>query len=84
MSFILLLMCEEELISTPKINSFWPNPIPGNGNEKLDLLSNPIPQPEYPYLLISVFLVNVIAPNKQFFSAGSLLWELDAPSSWTM
>ena len=32
---------EEELISTPKINTFWPNPTPGN--EKLDLLSNPIP-----------------------------------------
>ena len=58
-------------MSAPKINTFSPNPQPGN--EKLDLLSNPIPQPEYPYLLISRFLVKVTAPNKQFFSAGSLL-----------
>ena len=41
------------------------------GNEKLDFLSNPIPLPEYPYLSISAFLVNVTAANKQFFSAGS-------------
>ena len=41
MSFFLLSMCAEELISTPKINTFWPNPPPGI--EKLPLLSNPIP-----------------------------------------
>ena len=75
----LLSMCVEELISTPNINTFWPNPPPGN--EKWDLLSNPIPQPEYLYLSKSVFLVKVTAPNKQFFRVGSLLWELDAPSS---
>ena len=69
-------------ISTPKINTFWPNPPPGN--EKLDLLSNPIPSPEYPYLSISVFLVKAIAQDKHFFSVASLLWELDAPNSWTM
>ena len=41
MSYFLLSMCAEELISTPKINTFLPNlPL---GNEKLDLLSNPIP-----------------------------------------
>ena len=62
--------CHEEFISAPKINRFWPNPPPGN--EKLDLLSNPIPEPEYPYLSISAFLVKVTAPNKQFFSVGSL------------
>ena len=43
------------------------------GNEKLPLLSNPIPYPEYPYLPISAFLVKVTAPNKQFFNVGSLM-----------
>ena len=68
-------MCAEELISAPKLNTFWPNPPPGN--EKLDLLLNAISKPEYPYLSISAFLVKVTAPNKQFFNAGSLLWELE-------
>ena len=49
-------------MSAPKINTFWPHPL--LGNEKLDLLSNPIPQPEYPYLSMSVFLVKVTAPNR--------------------
>ena len=40
MSFFLLSMCAEKLIPTPKINTFWPNPPPGN--ENLGLLSNPI------------------------------------------
>ena len=64
-------MCAEELISAPKINTVLPNPPPEN--ENLDLLSNPILQTEYPYLLISGFLVKVTALNKQFFSVGSLL-----------
>ena len=68
MPFFLLSMCAEKLISAPKINTFWPNPPPGN--EKLPLLSNPIPYPEYPYLSISAFLVKATAPNKQFFSVG--------------
>ena len=66
-------------MSAPKIDTFWPNPPPGN--EKIDLLYNPIPQAEYPYLSISVFLVKVAASNKQFFSVGSLLLEPEAPSS---
>ena len=49
MSFFLLSMCAEKLLSIPKINTFWPNTPPGN--EKLDPLSNP----EYPYLSISAF-----------------------------
>ena len=68
-------MCAEELISAPNLNTFWPNP--PSGNEKLDLLSNPISKPEYPYLSIPAFSVKVTAPNKQFFNAGSLLWELE-------
>ena len=79
MSIFLSSMCAEKLTSTPKINTFWPNPRPGN--EKLDILSNPISQPEYPSLSISAFLVKVTASNKQLFSVGSLMWKLDAPSS---
>ena len=40
-SFFLLSICAEELISTPKINTFSPDP--PLGNEKVDLLSNPVP-----------------------------------------
>ena len=61
LSFFLLSIFVDELISTPKIITFLPNPVPGN--EKLICLSDPIPQPEYPYLSISAFLVNVTAPN---------------------
>ena len=50
-------------------------------NEKLDLLSNPIPKPEYTYFSISAFFLKVTASNKQFFSVGSLTLELEAPSS---
>ena len=31
---------------------------------------------------MSAFLLKVTTPNKQFFSAGSLILELDAPSSY--
>ena len=48
---------------------------------KPDLLSNPVSKPEYPYFSISAFFVKVKAPNKQCFSVGSLLLELEAPSS---
>ena len=75
----LLSIWGEELISTPKINTFWPYLPPGN--EKLPLLSNPIPQPEYTYLSVSAVLVKVTAPNKQFFNVGSSIWEADAPNS---
>ena len=71
MFFFLLSMWVEKLIFTPKMNIFWPNPLPGN--EKIDLLSNPIPYPEYKYLSRSAFLVKETAPNKQRFSVGSLL-----------
>ena len=40
MFFPLLSIWAEELISAPKIITFWPNPPPGN--EKFPLLSNPI------------------------------------------
>ena len=66
-------------MSAPKINTFWPNQPPGN--EKLDFLSKPIPQPEYIYLSMSAFFVNATAPNKQFFSVGSSGRELDPANS---
>ena len=66
-------------MSAPKLNTFWLNPPPRN--VKLDLLSNPIPWPEQPYLSISAFLVKVTAPNKRFFSVGSLILELDLLNS---
>ena len=72
-------MCEEKLISNPKINTFWPNAVPGN--EKFNLLLNPITSPEYPYLSRSAFLVKVTAPNKQVFSVELPEWELDAINS---
>ena len=40
-SFFLLSIWIEVLISAPKTNTFWPNSPPVN--EKRDLLSNPIP-----------------------------------------
>ena len=54
----------DELMSTPKIITFLPNPVPGN--EKRPCLSNPIPYPEYPFLSMSAFLGRLITPNKQF------------------
>ena len=79
MSFTFLSIWIEEPISTLKFNKFWRNPPPWN--EKLDLLSNPIPKPEYWYFSISAFFVKLTAPNKHFFSVGSLSLELEAPSS---
>ena len=35
---------------------------------KLDFLSNPIQEPEYPYFSVPAFFVKIIAPTKQFFS----------------
>ena len=58
--------CTEELISTPKIITFLPNPM--QGNEKLRCLFNPIPYQEYLYLSISAFLARLTAPNKQLSS----------------
>ena len=49
MSFFLLSIFVDELMSTPKVIKFLPNPMPGN--ENLPHLSNPIPYPEYPFLV---------------------------------
>ena len=60
----LLSTCTEELISTPKIVTFLPNP--PAGKEKVPLTSNKIPYPEYLRLPISAFFTNLTAPNKEF------------------
>ena len=67
MSFFLLSIFVEELISTPKIITFLPKSLP---NEKDVSLSNPIPYPEYPYSSISAFLVSLTDQNKQFSNVG--------------
>ena len=69
-SFFLLSIFADEFISTPKIIRFLLTPLP---NEKRPCLSNPNKQPEYPYLSISAFLVNLTAPNEQYSSVGQLL-----------
>ena len=63
--FTLLLACTELIKSAPKIITFLPSPL--LGYEKLPLESNPIPYPEYLYLPMSAFFVNLIAPNRQFY-----------------
>ena len=54
-------------MSTPKIITFL---LISLAIEKDAFLSNPIPYPEYPCLLISVFLVNLTDTNKQFSIVG--------------
>ena len=63
-SFFLVINCAEELISTPKVIIFWAN-LPLR-NKKVPRESDLILHPEYLFLSISVFFVNLTAPNKQF------------------
>ena len=67
MSFLLLSIFVDELISTSKIFTFLPISLP---TEKDMFLSNQIPYPEYPYLSILAFLVHLTDPNKQFYNVG--------------
>ena len=67
MSFFLLSILADELISTQKIITIVPVSLP---IEKDVSLLNPIPHPKYPYLSISAFLFNLTDPNKQFSSVG--------------
>ena len=54
--------------TSTKVIQFLPNPLP---TEKVPLLSNPVPCPEYLYISTStVFLVKLTAPNKQFSIVG--------------
>ena len=47
-SFFLLSIFVDELMTTPTVITFRPNPVPGN--EKLPFLSNQMPYLEYLYL----------------------------------
>ena len=67
-SFFLFSIVVDEPISAPKIITFLP--VPPLGCEKNPLISNQIAYPEYLYLSISTFLVNVTTPNKQFSGVG--------------
>ena len=68
--FFLLSIFVDELMSTLKIITFLPNPVPGN--DKLPCLSNPIPYPEYFYLPISSFLARLTASNNFLVSDNCL------------
>ena len=63
MLFVLLFSCLELFKLVPKIITFLP--YPPLGCVKLSIESNPIPHPEYLYLSISAFFVNLTAPNRQ-------------------
>ena len=63
MFLVLLFACLELVKSAPKIITFLP--YPPLGCVKLPLESDPIPYPEYLYLSISTFFVNLTAPNRQ-------------------
>ena len=76
MLLVLLLACVELLKSAPKIITFLP--YPPLGCVKRPLESNPIPYPEYLYLSISAFFVNLTAPNRQFSKVTLLLLMLGA------
>ena len=69
MSFPLLSIRTDELISTPKIIALLPK-LP-SGCVKTPLPSNPIQYPEYLYLSTSTFLVVLTPPNKQFSKVKS-------------
>ena len=75
MIFVLLFVCTLELISAPKLTTF--TSVVLLGCEKVPFESNPVPYLAYYYLLMSLFLVNFIAPNKQFFKIGSKLLRFD-------
>ena len=79
--FVLLLACALELISAQKMTTF--TPVPPLGCEKVSFESNPIPYSAYPYFSMSLFLVSLIAPNKQFCKIRSKLLRLDF-RSYTM
>ena len=56
-------MCKASHISSKKIALLPYLPL---GCEKVPFYSNPIPYPEYLYLSMSAFFVNLTAPNRQF------------------
>ena len=67
--FSLLSVCTEELLLTPNIITFLPNPLPSD-NKNVWRVSNPIPYLEKKYLSASAISVNLNAQNKEFNSAN--------------
>ena len=63
-SFFLLAIRTDELISAPNVITFLPTLLPFD-SENLPRALNPVPQPECFYLLGSSFLANLIAPDKE-------------------
>ena len=68
-SFFLLSACADELISTPKIMTFLPDPLLSD-NVKLSLVSDTDPYSQYLYLSRSAFLVSLTANNKEFLNVN--------------
>ena len=60
-SFFLLSACSDELISSPKIMTFFP--MLASGNENPERESKPMPCPLFLYLSRSSFLVTLADPN---------------------
>ena len=65
-SFFLLSTFPQELISTPKIITFWVN-LPLE-NKNVQLGSNPVPYPEYLYLPITAFYLIQLHETKNFLN----------------
>ena len=63
--FFLLSTCTEKLMSASNIITSQTNP--PKKKKKVSFPSNPIPYPEYLYLLIQAFLVNLTVPRKLIF-----------------
>ena len=72
-------MCTEEFTSAPKSIIFWADLPLGN---KFPGESNLIPYPEYLYLSLLVFFVDLNAPSKQFSKAKSKLLRFEF--NWEM
>ena len=64
-SFFLLLLCSDKLLSTPKAITLLLNLLLFH-NEKGEGVSDSITYPEQKYLSESAFLFNLTAPNKEF------------------
>ena len=74
---LLLLVYVELLISAPKTMAFLPRPFE---YKKLPFESKSMPYLLYLYLSMSLLLVTLTAPNKQFCRVGSKSLEFDSKS----
>ena len=64
-SFFLLSICTDELISAPNMMTLSPNPLPSD-NRKLRINQNPMPLPKILYLSELLSVVNLTAPDHKF------------------